>query len=70
MEDSSGEAYPKLMHANEDRLAKYMAAAEPWAATWPNVAKEIGGQPLAAAHRMMTTQAEGLLPFTASGGRP
>ena len=59
----------RLIHANEERLVKYMAAAEPWAATWPNIAKKIGGQPLVAAHRMMTAHAEDLLPFTTSGGR-
>lgn len=58
----------QLMHANEARLARYEAAAEPWAACWPEVRKAMEGLPLAEAHAVMSARAEGLLPFAVAGG--
>lgn len=59
----------QLIHANEERLARYMASAERWAEEWPRVAKEILHKPLAEAHRTMTEYAERLLPFFPAGGQ-
>jgi hypothetical protein len=53
-----------MIHANEDRLALYLKAAEKWTALWPTVEKEISGKPLFDAHQQMTHRAEGVLPFT------
>jgi len=52
-----------MMRANEERLARYMVAAEPWAAAWPDVARAIDGLPLHAAHRILADRADGPLPF-------
>ena len=52
-----------LMHANEQRLQGYIAAAEKWAACWPDVAAAIAGLPLRAAHKLVVSRAEGVLPF-------
>jgi len=52
-----------LMRANEERLARYQAAAEAWAALWPDVLREIEGLPLLSAHQVVTARAEGVLPF-------
>jgi hypothetical protein len=51
-----------LMRANEARLGRYMRAAEPWAALWPAVQREIAERPLAEAHRLIVARAEGILP--------
>jgi hypothetical protein len=60
-----------LMRANEERLERYQDAAARWAAIWPEVQRQIEGLPLAVAHRVVTSQAEGVLPFTVSqGGEP
>lgn len=58
----------ELMRADEERLARYREAAEPWAAMWPEVAREVSGLPLGEAHRIVTSRAEGVLPFEPSGG--
>lgn len=58
-----------LMRANEERLLRYQQAAEPWAAIWPEVAREIAGLPLPEAHRQMISRAEEVLPFM-PGGQP
>ncbi len=52
-----------LMRANEERLARYMTAAEPWAAIWPEVHREIEGLALHEAHARMVMRAEGVLPY-------
>jgi len=57
-----------LMRVNEDRLARYQATAESWARLWPAVQRQLEGLPLLDAHRLMTSQAEGVLPFEPSGG--
>lgn len=57
----------QLIHANERRLARYMAAAEPWAQSWPEVTREIEGKPLSEAHRVVCLRAEGLLPIRLEG---
>jgi hypothetical protein len=53
----------ELIHANERRLKRYLAAAEPWAGIWPQVAKEIEGVPLRTAHGIVVSRASGVLPF-------
>jgi hypothetical protein len=53
----------RLMRINEERLARYMDAAEPWAQVWPEVQREIKGLPLPEAHRIMVSRAQGALPF-------
>jgi hypothetical protein len=52
-----------LMRANEERLGRYQVAAEGWAAEWPAVRRQIEGLPLLEAHRVVTSAAEGTLPF-------
>ncbi len=54
----------ELMHRNEERLARYLAAAEAWAQAWPSVSREIAGKPLREAHRIVTEHASGVLPET------
>jgi hypothetical protein len=54
----------QLIHANEERLAKFMSAAERWADAWSEVAAEMEGRNLADAHAIMCRRAENLLPFT------
>jgi hypothetical protein len=58
----------QLIRANEERLMKYMTAAERWVKAWPEVAEEMSGKPLADAHRIMSQRAEGVLPFKLPGG--
>ena len=60
----------QLIHANEERLMKYMTAAERWAEAWPEVAREITGKPLPEAHQVLAQRAEGVLPFALPGGPP
>jgi hypothetical protein len=52
-----------MIHANEKRLRRYMAAAAAWAARWPTVAAGVAGLPLGLAHAALATQAERVLPF-------
>jgi hypothetical protein len=60
----------QLMRANEERLAKYLEAARPWAAAWPALSRQMAGLVLSEAHRLMVRQAEALLPFRVPGGWP
>jgi hypothetical protein len=53
----------RLMRENEERLARYQAAAERWAALWPALQRECSGLPLPAAHRLLVSRAEGVLPY-------
>lgn len=57
-----------LMRRNEQRLARYAEAAQPWSQLWPEVAAQLAGRPLPEAHRIMVTRAAGVLPFTAAEG--
>lgn len=57
-----------LMRINEERLARYQAAAEPWARIWPDVQRQMEGLSLLEAHRVLTSRAEGVLPFGPSRG--
>jgi hypothetical protein len=52
-----------LIHANEERLARYRSAAEAWAGIWPESQREIEGLSLLDAHRLLVSRAEGILPF-------
>jgi hypothetical protein len=58
-----------LIHANENRLAIYLKAADKWTALWPSVEKEISGKPLFDAHQQMIQRAESVLPFSPAGDR-
>jgi hypothetical protein len=60
----------QLIRANEERLAKYMEAAKPWAAAWPAFARQMEGLTLSEAHRLMVQRAETLLPILVPGGWP
>ena len=60
----------QLIRANEERLAKYLEAAKPWAVAWPALSRQMDGLALSEAHRLMVRQAETLLPFTVPGGWP
>jgi len=57
-----------LMRVNEERLARYLDAAEAWRAAWPEVQREIEGLPLLEAHALMASRAEGVLPFAPALG--
>jgi hypothetical protein len=57
-----------LMRADEARLARYRAAAEAWAAAWPELSRRVAGRPLPEAHRLIVTSAEGLLPYAPPEG--
>lgn len=61
-----------LMRINEERLARYEAAAEAWAKLWPEVQRQMEHLSLLDAHRVVTSRAEGVLPFEPSrgGGEP
>jgi len=52
-----------LIRANEQRLRRYMAAADAWAARWPSVEAEIDGLPLSRAHEIVAARATVVLPF-------
>ena len=56
-----------FIRVNQDRLARYRRAAAGWAAAWPEIAREIGALTLRAAHAVVTSRAEGLLPFEPDG---
>lgn len=60
----------RLIHDNEQRLQRYMDAAETWAETWPAVAKKARGLPLLHAHQIVLEHAEGVLPFHLPGDQP
>jgi hypothetical protein len=57
-----------LIRANEERLARYMAASEAWAKIWPEVQRQIEGLSLPEAHRLVVSRAEGVLPFVPAQG--
>jgi hypothetical protein len=57
-----------LMRADEARLARYAAAADAWAAAWPELSREVAGLALPDAHRLIVRQAEHLLPFAPAPG--
>lgn len=52
-----------LMRTNEERLARYQSAAAAWSDVWPEVLRQIEGLPLTDAHRVVTSRAEGVLPY-------
>jgi hypothetical protein len=59
-----------LIHADEKRIARYQQAAEPWAAIWPEVAREIADLPLEEAQVVVAARAEDVLPFAPPLGGP
>ena len=58
-----------LMHADEQRLARFERAARRWRAAWPEVDREIAALGLIEAHRIVVRRAVGVLPFRAMGAR-
>ena len=58
----------QLIRANEERLARYMETAKPWADIWLEVSRQMEGLELLDAHEFMVGQAEGTLPFSVPGG--
>ena len=58
----------KLMHANENRLLKYVNAAKVWSEIWKDVEKETEGLSLTNAHKIIVQRAEGVLPKTLEKG--
>lgn len=57
----------RLIRVNEARLARYAAAAEPWAVKWPALVRKLDGLPLPRAHAVMVEEALGALPFAPAG---
>jgi hypothetical protein len=51
------------MREDEERLARYVAAARAWQDAWPELRRQIDGLALRDAHDVMVHRAEGLLPF-------
>jgi hypothetical protein len=54
----------RLMHANENRLLKYLSASQAWSGIWKEVEKEIAGLSLMEAHKIIVKRAEVILPKT------
>jgi hypothetical protein len=52
-----------LMRLNEERLARYMAAATRWGEDWPRLSRALDGLSLPEAHAMMVERAVERLPF-------
>ena len=52
-----------LIRANEQRLRRYLTAADAWAARWPSVEAEIAGLPISRAHEIVAARATVVLPF-------
>ena len=63
LEDALDRERRALIHANEERLARYQAAAEAWAGVWQAEQREIEDLSLLDAHRQLVSRAEGVLPF-------
>jgi membrane-associated protease RseP (regulator of RpoE activity) len=61
---SSRPRAPCTHPANEERLARYLAAAQDWAEIWPEVQRQIERLPLPEAHRLLVSRAEEVLPFS------
>lgn len=51
-----------LMRINEERLARYSAAVEPWQSAWPALSRRIADLPLREAHQVLVESALPLLP--------
>ncbi len=58
----------RLIRINEERLARYMEAAKPWAEAWPDLSRQMQGLGLPRAHELMVRSAVELLPFSVQGG--
>lgn len=63
LEDALDRERRALMHANEERLARYQAAAEAWAGVWQAEQRQTESLSLLDAHRLLVSRAEGVLPF-------
>ena len=60
----------EFIHADEQRLARYSAAAEAWAALWPEVEREVAGKSLPEAHAIMVRRAADCLPARVPEDKP
>ena len=58
----------RLIHSNEERLEKYISAAEPWAKIWHSVASQTEGLKLSESHNIVVNIAEGVLPYEVTEG--
>jgi hypothetical protein len=52
----------ELIHANEERLQRYVDASGKWATAWPEIEAKISALPLKAAHARLVESAGNLLP--------
>ncbi|MBN2035777.1 MAG: hypothetical protein JW768_03460 [Chitinispirillaceae bacterium] len=57
-----------LIHANERRLERYIAAGRAWSDRWKHIEREINGLGLAQAHAIICERAAGVLPYSIPGG--
>jgi len=53
-----------LMHANERRLERYLAAGRRWAQAWPAIDRDVAQLDLVQAHEVVVERAKALLPET------
>ncbi|GDY12533.1 hypothetical protein LBMAG53_14110 [Planctomycetota bacterium] len=60
----------QLIKKNEERLALFLAAAQPWRQHWIALERSLVGLPLAEAHRRLVAAAEIRLPQAVPGGWP
>jgi hypothetical protein len=60
----------RMIRTNEERLARYMEAAKPWAADWPDLSRKMDRLTLSDAHQLMVQRAETYLPLAVPGGLP
>lgn len=60
----------QLIRANEQRLGRFLAAAQGWRQEWIALERSLGGLPLAEAHPRLVEAAERLLPQPVPGGWP
>jgi len=54
-----------LMRQNEERLRRYLVAAERWRAAWPSIEQAVADLPLMRAHAQIVERAADLLPARA-----
>jgi hypothetical protein len=67
LEQALDEERRRLMHANEQRLTRYLENAKQWQALWKEVEREVQGRTLIDAHSLIVERAKTILPFSVSG---
>ncbi len=53
----------RMIHENEDRLARYLSAATKWKEEWKQITRDTDSMSLLDAHQIIVTRADGILPF-------